>query len=411
MRGAPFLLALLFVPPLAGVRAQVEKTPSAQAKVVTVHDADKPEKPSPHSSSLADYEAHLQALIPIVQQCAAARNNDACDPARVGDDETVNAPGIATREVRYGWLRNLLDKAELPDEKPDASVNSTVAAEANKNPGTSGAKNTTGNGNSKEENEDQIEPPGVQQSPVEAIKQILALRKKTTSELLTDAVARLKGDLAQAQQLQAGTANNHPHEHDILKQVLSQGIYSDLNQNPGRNRALEKLVEWLNKAFEGIGNVIPQKPWFMYLVIGAILAVVGLPIIWSMFRNEQRLRLRFLPDEAAAIAGAPSARGWELWWKDAESSAAEGEWREAIHYLYWASISRLESMRLWPADKARTPREYLGLLKADDPRRGRLLALTRSFERIWYGGREADEAAYRNATSVARELMDTGGNR
>jgi streptomycin 6-kinase len=75
----------------------------------------------------------------------------------------------------------------------------------------------------------------------------------------------------------------------------------------------------------------------------------------------------------------------------------------------------MESMRLWPADKARTPREYLKLLKSDDPRRGGLLNLTRSFERVWYGGREADESTYANATKVARELIDkgtsTGGKR
>ena len=69
--------------------------------------------------------------------------------------------------------------------------------------------------------------------------------------------------------------------------------------------------------------------------------------------------------------------------------AAKGQWREAIHFLYWASIARLESRRLWPADRARTPREYLALLAGTDPRKTNLTALTRSFERTWYGGRAA----------------------
>ena len=63
-----------------------------------------------------------------------------------------------------------------------------------------------------------------------------------------------------------------------------------------------------------------------------------------------------------ACTGAPSAREWQLWLKDAQAMAAKGQWREAIHFIYWASIARLESRRLWPADRARTPREYLALL-------------------------------------------------
>jgi len=93
-----------------------------------------------------------------------------------------------------------------------------------------------------------------------------------------------------------------------------------------------------------------------------------------------------------------------LWLKDAQTSAAAGEWREAIHSVYWASISRLESGRVWPADRARTPREYLGLLRGSDPRKPTLTALTRSFERTWYGGREAAAADFNAAVHLAAEL-------
>jgi hypothetical protein len=85
-------------------------------------------------------------------------------------------------------------------------------------------------------------------------------------------------------------------------------------------------------------------------------------------------------------------------------------WREAIHFVYWASISRLESKRLWPADRARTPREYLALLAPEDPRQTGLSSLTKSFERTWYGGREAGENDYRKAEALASALISGGGN-
>ena len=76
--------------------------------------------------------------------------------------------------------------------------------------------------------------------------------------------------------------------------------------------------------------------------------------------------------------------------------------------VYWASISRLESKRLWPADRARTPREYLSLVAAEDPRRAGLATLTRNFERTWYGGRAAAEGDYLKAEELAASLISGG---
>ena len=86
-------------------------------------------------------------------------------------------------------------------------------------------------------------------------------------------------------------------------------------------------------------------------------------------------------------------------------AAGAGLWREAIHCVYWAAISHLESRRLWPADCARTPREYLALMAGEDPRRVGLAALTGSFERTWYGGRAAGEGEYRRAEELAQGLI------
>jgi hypothetical protein len=120
---------------------------------------------------------------------------------------------------------------------------------------------------------------------------------------------------------------------------------------------------------------------------------------------ESRWRVRLVPDDAGPATNAASARDWQLWLEDARRAAGAGLWREAIHYVYWASISRLESKRLWPADRARTPREYLALVAPDDPRRARLAQLTGSFELTWYGGRTAGERDYRRAEELAKGLI------
>jgi uncharacterized protein DUF4129 len=139
-------------------------------------------------------------------------------------------------------------------------------------------------------------------------------------------------------------------------------------------------------------------------VWGFILAIcIGL--VWGLMQLERRWRVRLVPDDHAPAPGAASARDWQLWLEDARRAAAAGLWREAIHFVYWASISRLESRRLWPADRARTPREYLALVAADDARKPGLTTLTGSFERVWYGGRPAGETDYRKAEEIASALI------
>jgi hypothetical protein len=146
-----------------------------------------------------------------------------------------------------------------------------------------------------------------------------------------------------------------------------------------------------------------RAPWAARLLEGLLLGGIGIALIWFFIRIERSARVRLVPDVEPAM-GSPSAREWQLWIKDAQTAAANGLWRDAIHSVYWASIARLESGRLWPADRARTPREYLGLIGGNDPRKPTLTALTRSFERTWYGGRDAAAVDFNAAMAQAAEL-------
>jgi hypothetical protein len=127
-------------------------------------------------------------------------------------------------------------------------------------------------------------------------------------------------------------------------------------------------------------------------------------LVWLLIRLQRQGRLGAAGFRPEAGSGAASTRDWQLWLRDAEEAAGQGAWRDAIHFLYWASISRLESSGLWPADRARTPREYLTLLSAKSAQRAGLAALTRSFERTWYAGRPAAEADFHQAEQVAAQF-------
>ena len=176
-----------------------------------------------------------------------------------------------------------------------------------------------------------------------------------------------------------------PTARPKLQVILQQREFRRVGgQDP---RAL--LQEWAFRSIEKLLSRIFKDP--SRVVMGARIVawslgiVAGGFILWKLYRWAMRER----PLEAVreVIPFAPSARNWRDWLGEARAAAARGELREAVHTGYWAAISHLESSGAWRPDRARTPREYLRLMKQGDPARSLLADITRDFEVIWYGNR------------------------
>ena len=320
------------------------------------------------------YRQHLDALSSLVDACGKARNIKGCDPAQIGPDDRVsivNGSRTELRLIRYGWLRVLFSKAEDPDE----------AAKS----------------------DSQIKRSGSGKNPAQNLDQ------PATSQLLKDAKLRLERDLAQLHQPIASVPD-HAQETAVLKQVLAGPEFRGLQQANVRESMLEKFGTWLNRLFESAASFKARSAWIGRALVWGFIVAVCIALAWSLMRLERKWRVRLTPDVDMPAPGAASARDWQLWLEDAQRAANAGLWREAIHFVYWAAISRLESRRLWPADRARTPREYLALVDAEDPRKPGLSQLTITFERVWYGGRVAGESEYRSAENLATALI-SGGSR
>ena len=333
-------------------------------------------------ATLAEYRQHLVELNAVVEACAKARNSKACNPALVGQDDRVPhsyAPSAERRQVRYNWLRALLTTSQEKDE----------VKSQDKPPAKTQAKPVVGS----------------EQAPVE---EPTRPPKPTTSELLQAAEERLTQDIAQADgaaATQPAAAVDHTPERDVMKQVLSGRDFRGLEAPTARDSALEKLGAWLNGLFASFGKLQTKVAWLGPVLVWGFVLAVCVGLVLGLIQLERRWRIRLVPESDGPAVGVASARDWQLWLADARRAAAAGQWREAIHFVYWAAISRLESKRLWPADRARTPREYLSLVAAEDPRKSRLATLTRSFERTWYGGRVAGESDYKTAEQLADALI------
>jgi Domain of unknown function (DUF4129) len=322
-------------------------------------------------ATIEEYRQHLTALTTLVQACAKARDLKNCDPLLVGPDDRIPIGSGAHSErrlIRYGWLRVLFSRAEEPDEASEAP--------------DQGAKKTSAQAD----------------TPVPL----------TTTQLLQAAETRLAIDVAQTNAPRE-TAAAHALERNAMKQVLAGRDFRNLEQPTVRDSVLEKVGTWLNHLFKSATRLQARSAWIGRVIVLGFIAGVCVLLAWGLLRVERRWRVRLIPEDRGPASGAPSARNWQLWLDDARRAAAAGQWREAIHFVYWAAIARLEARRLWPADRARTPREYLALVGTDDPRKAGLAILTGSFERTWYGGRVAAERDYRHAEEIATALIGGGG--
>jgi hypothetical protein len=161
-------------------------------------------------------------------------------------------------------------------------------------------------------------------------------------------------------------------------------------QRTSADRLNEAIQRWITEKMDalfrrlgGNGPTVASIAKVMAWTI-SIAALIALAV-W-LFRQRRA-------QHATTLAGlqAPTVRLTSREWAErARDALRAGDAREAIRCGYHAALFRLEEQGVWRVDDARTPREYLSLLKVEDARRGPLIELTRDFEYTWYGSRPAD---------------------
>jgi len=184
--------------------------------------------------------------------------------------------------------------------------------------------------------------------------------------------------------------NDVAKQRSVLAGILARPEFRDIHGPSWIERLKLKLLEFIFRLLERIftSSSIPTVgKIFVYSLIGLAVLVVAVWVYRSM-RTSAAIE-RVVPGEQTV-----SAKEWTVWMAEARAAAQEGNWRDAIHLAYWAGISFLEAGGMWRPDRARTPREYLRLLPASSGHQPALAALTREFEVVWYGNREADSQAF-----------------
>lgn len=283
----------------------------------------------------------LTSLESVVSACSAAPAKASCDPAAVGDDVRVTLPA-GVRTVEFDWLRSALSDAGAGNHAQDKMA---------------GARD------------------------------------------------RLARDLSSLAAAASEPAQDLQQDRVVLRQILASGDFPQPQPPSLWERLRDQFLTWLSERLDRLGTGGSPTHWLsQVLLMALILASCGGLLLWFS-RAARRQRLLIAAGGDGATSAAVSLRDWQLWLTEARELAAQQEWREAIHRLYWAAIAAMERRGAWRPDHARTPREYLALLGPESVSQHDLLQLTRTLERFWYGADSPGERDFDEARAVTERLV------
>lgn len=228
------------------------------------------------------------------------------------------------------------------------------------------------------------------------LEQIQKEADEDTAHEIRARLERLRNDLDAYQK----TPPDVSGEQARLKSILARPEFTSV-RGPGwmerlKQRLFEALIRLLGRAF-GSSAIPTIGKTFVYSLVALAVLALGYWAYRSIWASADL--------ESLALETTPvSAKEWSVWLAEAKEAANRGNWRDAIHLAYWAGISLLEAQGTWRPDRARTPREYLRLMPDASEHRPTLTALTRSFEIVWYGKREADARAFSQTLEELEKL-------
>jgi hypothetical protein len=246
----------------------------------------------------------------------------------------------------------------------------------------------------------EVSATAIDQALTDFQKQLPARKKATLRELHTQLLA-MRAEVDGYTKPEAA----NPAMRKRLDNILAAREFGSI-QGPNfwdtlRERIAAWFEKWWDKLFGKIHISPPSVEWvgriFVWVVICAAACVLAVWLFRIYRRKPQEYTREIMPF-------APSAKSWRIWLAEAREQAARGDWRNAIHLSYWASVSYLEASGLWAPDRARTPREYLRAVDGRDPKKPPFTSLTRRFESVWYGSRQAGPSDF-DATLAELEKL------
>jgi hypothetical protein len=163
----------------------------------------------------------------------------------------------------------------------------------------------------------------------------------------------------------------------------------------------DRILNFLDRLTYGIGNA------YYYGRVPLIIAAALLFAV-SVFFISRGLSRNLVREAQLAAEGGDSdetltSKGAL---QRAQSLSGQGDYRNAIRYLYLSSLLVLDEQGLLRYDRSRTNREYLRSVSSRPELANPLRDVIDVFDRVWYGYESVDEQTYRSYVEHVEELRE-----
>ena len=192
-----------------------------------------------------------------------------------------------------------------------------------------------------------------------------------------------------------------------LKEILARPEFQWQEAQPAAKtpewiqRILDAIAEIMNRISYGIQNGIYYGR--VPLVVAAVL--VFILSLYFITRNLSRSLVR--EAELAAENGEDDALMTSKGaMQRAQSLSGQGDYRNAVRYLYLSSLLILDEHGVLRYDRSRTNREYLRSVSSKPELSKPLSDVIDVFDRVWYGFDSVDEETYQSYVKHVDELRE-----
>lgn len=193
---------------------------------------------------------------------------------------------------------------------------------------------------------------------------------------------------------------------DPLKQILAR---PEFQWNSGR--AVE-MPNWLGNLLDTISKFLDRLIFVLANLVyqGRVLLMIGAAILLLLvlFFISRTLSRSLVQDAQLAAEGSEgegilTSKGAT---QRAQTLSTQGDYRNAIRYLYLSSLLVLDEQGLLRYDRSRTNREYLRSLSSHPELANPLRDVIEVFDRVWYGFESVDEQTYESYREHVEELRE-----
>lgn len=191
-----------------------------------------------------------------------------------------------------------------------------------------------------------------------------------------------------------------------LKEILARPEFQwQQEQAPGMPNWLDELLQRFFDLMDRIGYSVRNISYYgrvPLIIVAALLFVLSLFYISRSLSRSLVREAQLAAEEGDNDDALTSKRAMQR----AQALSGQGDYRNAIRYLYLSSLLVLDEQGLLRYDRSRTNREYLRSLSSKPELANPLRDVIDVFDRVWYGFESVDEQTYQSYVKHVDELRE-----